>query len=92
MQYSFPALLLGLALSISGSVMAGDAMADEKPPANAKPLSEIVVQIEGAGYGPIVEVSVNSGLWEVEAYEADVKYELHVDPVSAEIKSKRVDD
>ena len=66
--------------------------AAEKPPAGSKPLSEVAAAVERAGFTPIVEASLDAGLWEVEAYQANTKYELRVDPKTGEIKSKRVDD
>jgi hypothetical protein len=65
--------------------------AAEKPPPNSKPLSEIAAAVEKAGYTPIEEASFDDGRWEVEAYQADTKFELRVDPMSGAITSKRVD-
>lgn len=83
---SRPALLLATVALLTGS-----AWAAEKPPQDSKPLSEIAAGVERAGYSPIVEASFDDGSWEVEAYHAGTKYELRVDPMTGEIKSKRVD-
>ncbi|KZX59139.1 hypothetical protein A3709_16445 [Halioglobus sp. HI00S01] len=67
------------------------AVAGEKPPADAIPLSEIVKSIEAKGYAPIVEVSIDDGVWEAEAYKGAEKRELKVDPLSGDIISDRPD-
>jgi hypothetical protein len=64
----------------------------ERPPAGSKPLSEIAAAVEKAGYAPIEEASFDDGRWEIEAYQADAKFELRVDPMSGEITMKRADD
>jgi hypothetical protein len=43
--------------------------------ASSKPLSEIAAAVEKAGYTPIEEASFDGGRWEVEAYQADTKFE-----------------
>ncbi len=67
-------------------------MADDRPPANAKPLVEIVEQLEREGYGPFVDISFDDGYWEVEVYEGDTQYELEVDPQTGKVRSKDRDD
>lgn len=61
---------------------------DQKP----KPVVEIVRSLEEADYAPIVDVSYDDGVWEVEAYKADIPYELSIDPVTGEIISEHRDD
>ena len=60
-----------------------------RPPADAKPLSEIVKSLEDAGFAPIVEVEFRAGRWHVEAYKDGQKRDLRVHPVSGEITSNR---
>jgi uncharacterized membrane protein YkoI len=56
---------------------------DEAPPANAKPLSEIIKSVEDRHYGTITEVEFEDGKWEVEIHQANGKeIEIHVDAVS----------
>ena len=63
----------------------------DRPPADAKPLSVLVAQLEKAGYGPIVELSFDDGRLEVEAYKQDTGYELKVDPRSGKVLSEERD-
>lgn len=67
------------------------AMADEKPPAGAMALSAIVTQLEQRGYTPIVDVSLDGGHWEVEAYKGLEKRELKVDPNTGKVLSDKPD-
>ena len=60
-----------------------------RPPAVAKPLSEIVKSLEDAGFAPIVEVEFRAGRWHVEAFKDGQKRDLRVHPVSGEITSNR---
>lgn len=66
--------------------------ASERPPANAKPLVEIIETLEAQGYDPITEISLDDGIWEVEAYRNNQERELKVHPVTGEILSDRLDD
>ena len=79
-------LALGLALAASA------AWAQSRPPAEAKPLSAIVLALEQQGFGPIVEVEFDDGQWEVEAFKDGRKRKLKIDPVSGRITSDRPDD
>jgi hypothetical protein len=59
---------------------------EERPPANAKPLSEIIKSIEDQGYKNIEEVEFDDGAWEIEVHQASGKeVEIHVDPVAGKI-------
>ena len=57
---------------------------DEKPPANAKPLSELVRTIEQrADFQAFESIELEGGVYEVEYYTKDDKEKkLHIDPVS----------
>lgn len=68
------------------------AIASERPPENALPLSGVVKSLEVKGYSPITEISIEDGVWEVEAYKDGQERELEVNPASAEIISDRPDD
>ena len=60
---------------------------DEVPPANAKPLSEIIKAVEDKGLKTIAEVEFDDGVWNIEAHQADGKeVRLKADPVSGEIR------
>ncbi|USD22621.1 PepSY domain-containing protein [Microbulbifer variabilis] len=67
------------------------AIADEKPPPGAMALSMVLTKLEQQGYTPIVEVDLERGRWKVEAYKGDQKYDLIVDPNSAEVQSEKPD-
>ena len=75
-----------LAISLAVTAIAGD-----KPPREAKPLSEIVQILERAGYGPFSEIEFDDGRWEVKVWRDNRKFELKVDPRSGEILSERRD-
>jgi len=70
--------LLAVALNTSPAV------ADEQPPANAKPLSELVRTIEQrADFQSFESIKFDDGAYEVEYYMRDGKEKkLHIDPVS----------
>lgn len=57
----------------------------EAPPDGALPLSEIVAALEVAGIGPIVEIELEGGLWEVEHLVGGDEEKLLVDPVTGEV-------
>lgn len=64
----------------------------ERPPADAKPIVEIVEQLEQQGYGPFSELDFDDGQWEVEVYRNDTAYELAVDEHTGKILSEHRDD
>lgn len=67
------------------------ALADEAPEAGSTPLSEIIASVEDAGYDRISEVSMEDGVWEIDAYKGDDARELEVDPQTGEILSDEED-
>lgn len=71
------------------SVLAAQAVLAERPPSDAKPLSEIVKILESQGYAPVVDVEFDDGVWEVEAYRDGAKMKLKVNPESGDIVSNR---
>ncbi|MGR6034274.1 MAG: PepSY domain-containing protein [Candidatus Nitrosoglobus sp.] len=75
------------ALAVSSAI----ALADEKPPQNIKPLSEIVTSLEQQGFKQITEIEFEKGKWEVEVYQDNQKRELEVDPSSGKILSNKPD-
>ncbi len=79
-------------LLVSAAFLAVPLSAAGQPPADARPLSEIVAALERQGYGPIVDVEFDDGRWEVEAYRQGRKFELKVDPHSGSVLSERPDD
>ena len=83
MKKTIFALLLLTGMAISPSVLA-----DDKPPRNAKPLSEIIKNLENKGYSPIVDVDYDDDqVWEIKAYRNNQKRELKINPVSGDILS-----
>ncbi len=82
----FVALVLMLVLG------ANQAMAGERPPADAVPLSEVVKSLEEKGYSPVTEVSMDNGVWEVEAYKDGQERELKVNPKDGQVLSDRLED
>lgn len=75
------------------SILTSPASADDRPPRNAKPLSEVIRNLEVNGFNPIVDVDFDDDDgWEVEAYRNGKKVKLKVDPISGRITSERRDD
>lgn len=78
-----------LILAMTGPVGAAQAglFSDESPPANAKPLSEIIKSVEDKGYKIITELEFDDGVWKIEVHQPDGK-EIHikVDPVSGALR------
>jgi hypothetical protein len=62
---------------------------DEIPPANAKPLSEIVRSLESAGHTVITDIDFDDWVWVVRVYKAGLEFEIRIDPVSGEISAIR---
>ncbi|MCW8125229.1 PepSY domain-containing protein [Microbulbifer halophilus] len=67
------------------------ALADDKPPAGAMALSIVLTKLEQQGFTPIIDVSLDNGRWEVEAYKESEKRDLEVDPNSGKILSDQPD-
>lgn len=79
------------AIAVIAAVPVSVVLAD-RPPADARPMIEVVEQLENQGYGPFVELSFDDGHWEVEVYKKDVPYELAVDGRIGKILSEHRDD
>jgi len=78
------AVMIGLAL---GSARAGW-FTDERPPLDAKKLSEVIQAVEARGLGAITEIEFDDGVWKIELHGADgTEINLKVDPMSGEIRS-----
>jgi hypothetical protein len=78
--------LVGLS---TGPVQAGW-FSDEKPPAGAKPLSEIIKAVEDQALGVVTEVEFEDGLWKLEVHKPDGKeMDLRVNPISGQIEDRR---
>jgi uncharacterized membrane protein YkoI len=84
---SFKLLLATLLITVAQISLAG-----HKLPEDALPLSEIIAQLENQGYHKIIEVEIERGVWEVEAYKDDQKREIKVDPLTGKIISDEADD
>ncbi|WP_066963268.1 PepSY domain-containing protein [Microbulbifer sp. Q7] len=84
--------LLAVTLSGIAAVAASqDNSKEEMPPPGAMALSTIVTKLEQQGYVPVVEVSLDGGRWEIEAYKEGKRWDLEVDPNSGEIVNARED-
>ena len=77
---------------VSATLGFSQVFAGERPPANAKPLVEIINILEAQGYSPITEISMDDEVWEVEAYKNNEERELKVNPVTGQIVSDHKDD
>lgn len=75
---------LVLAVSLLASSLVVSAQGD-------KTLLEIVTRLESEGYGPITEVSLDKGRWEVDAYKDGTPLELHIDPATGRTTSEHRD-
>ena len=64
------------------------------PPAQEKPLAEIVKSLEDQGYGPFLDAERSAGdgknaaTWEVEAYKGVAEVALRVDAVTGKVTLK----
>ena len=62
---------------------------EETPPANAKPLSEVIKSLEVRGYKTIESVEFDDDKWDIEAHKADgSEVELHVNAITGQISKK----
>jgi peptidase YpeB-like protein len=79
--------LLIVALASASNMAHAGWFSDESPPANAKPLSEIIKAVEDKGYKTITDVEFDDGAWKIEVRQPDSN-EVHikVDPVSGTIR------
>ncbi len=81
-----PTLAAAAFLCTVGTAQAGW-FSDEVPPANAKPLSEIIKVVEDQGFRTISEVEFDDGVWKIEAHQRDGKeVHLRVDAVAGAIR------
>ncbi|MCO1334203.1 PepSY domain-containing protein [Microbulbifer sp. OS29] len=83
--------IIKLFLAVIAATALATAFANEKPPPGAMALSTVLTKLEQQGYTPIVEVDLDNGKWKVEAYKGGQKYDLKVDPNTAEIESEKPD-
>ena len=59
---------------------------EEAPPANAKPLSEIVRSLEDQGYNDVERIKFDDNVWVIDVHRAGgKKIKLHVNPVSGQV-------
>ena len=84
-KYVIPAAIV--AFAFASNAARADWFSDELPPANAKPLSQIIKAVEDKGLKTITEVDFDDGVWKIEAHQTDGKeITLKVDPVTGEIR------
>jgi hypothetical protein len=66
------------------------AVADELPPTNSRPLSEVITMVERHGISVITEVEFEDGAWKLEARDpAGKELKLRINPITGEIIDKR---
>lgn len=82
-------ILLGLPIVV---LFAGMTFGAGRPPEKAKPLSEVLIEIEKKGVSPICDVSFDDGSWEIEGYRAGQPVELHVHPIYLSITAEHPED
>lgn len=88
-QKSWQKTILSFSL-LAGIAIPSIAFADDKPPSNVKPLSQIIQNLERKGYSPIVNVNYDDDDgWEIKAYRNNEKRKLKVNPVSGDISSDK---
>jgi hypothetical protein len=85
----FTAILAVAAIASLPPMAKADWFTDEVPPANAKPLSDVIKSLEDQGYKAIEEVEFDDNEWEIEVHQADgSEIELHVDASTGQITKK----
>ena len=73
---------------VSLSACAGR-FSEETPPANAKPLSEIVKSLEDQGYKDVERIKFDDNAWVIDVRQPGGKeIDLHINPVSGQIIKK----
>jgi len=88
-RYSIGFLLAPIGLVAWISAAHAGWFSEETPPANAKPLSEIIKSIEDKSYGSITDVEFEDGVWELEVHQPGGKeMTLKVDAISGTIASR----
>jgi hypothetical protein len=89
MRWNRLTAILGLIGLSMGTAYAGW-FSDERPPAGAKPLSEIIRALEDQGLGGVTEVEFDDGVWKIEVHQPDGKeLDIRVDPLSGQIQSRK---
>lgn len=70
-------------LAATFALVALPALADERPPEGAMPLSAILAQIEAeAGFTTFDEIEFDDGVWEIDYYRASgAKVSVDIDPI-----------
>jgi hypothetical protein len=63
--------LLIVALASATTMAHAGWFSEELPPANAKPLSEIIKAVEEKGYKTITDVEFDDGVWKIEVHQAN---------------------
>jgi len=85
----FVSVLTAAAMASLPLAANADWFTDETPPANAKPLSEVIKSVEDQGYKSIEHVDFDDDEWEIEVHQADgSEVELHVNAISGQITKK----
>lgn len=88
----------GVSIELAVDPASGDILSEHRddseprPPEGSLKLSEVLAALEKAGHRKFDEASFERRYWEVETHRGDVKYELHVNPKTAEVITERIDD
>lgn len=85
--------VVGTALLLSALMTAPlVGQAEDRQAEQPKALGDIVLGLEKQGIVPIVEVSFDNGVWEVEAYHEDIAVELDIDARTGDVIAEHRDD
>jgi hypothetical protein len=77
---------------LAAALLSAGAAASELPPADGKPLSEIVRSVEAMKLGVITSVEFDDGLWEVKTRQGRSATKLYLDPRSGAERRRKSDD
>ena len=87
-RFTLGTLLASIGLVASVSAAHAGWFSEETPPANAKPLSEIIKSVEDKGYRTVTDVEFEDGVSEIEVHQPGGKeMTLKADPISGSIAS-----
>lgn len=73
-------------------LLAGMSFAGGRPPRQARPLSEVLAEVEKKGVDPVCDISFDDGSWEIEGYRGKEAVELHVHPIYLSILVEHPED
>lgn len=77
---------------LAAALLSPAAAAADLPPADGRPLSEIVGSVEAMKFGVVTSVEFDDGLWEVKTRQGRSATKLYLDPRSGAERRRRPDD